>query len=640
MVRSAARLAISAALFVWFSVPALAQQRFDVVVPASTKAFVYTPSFTQLTAHWRATDFGQLYNHPALKAFRDDLERQLNEKQVGFQQRMGLSLEELANLAAGEVAIAMIPTKEMQVTLALLANVQGNEAKAQQRIDKMTAAFTARGGTKGVQPVEGVPLTMFNLPPQGNVKMPQVAYCLRGSLLLVTDNIGTAATLLRRLARPQPGLDSVAAYRAVISRAAKQNPFKPDLIWFVDPVGMLECIETDHPHLPGSGPDPLKIAKDEGFTAIVGVGGLVSLAAGPYGAVHRTSIYAPPPYQRAMRMAAFPNSGTVFKPHAWVPPKISTWTTFNWDMQPAFDAFYTLFDATFGDGEEGVFADMLRSLREDPNGPQVDLRKDLVALLGRRATVLTDVETPITPQSQCRIFAAESVDPAALAKAIDRLMRNDPGTKKHEFQGHTIYEMLPEEDDAAAGGEEKQPARKRPLGNAGRAQGGRAQGGRFIPNSNSAVAVAYGTLFVSTHVSFLQKVLATQDSLAKSAAYQHVEQHLQKLGANNVCLQEFSDNAQRWYPAYELFRTNRLPESDLFVASILNRLFPEAPEGEARKQQIDGSKLPNFSLIRQFLGTGGAFSSTEPSGWFIIGFTLNAGAQQQANQPPKAAALQ
>ncbi|HEX4145831.1 MAG TPA: hypothetical protein VHY91_20165 [Pirellulales bacterium] len=604
----------------------LAQRALDAVVPASTKAFAITANFVQLLDNWNKTEFGHLYHDPKLEPFRKDIERQLDAKGFGLEQQIGLSLDELKGLASGEVAVALIPTPDGHGTMALMADVTGNVPQAQAKLNKMTATFKRRGGTQGEQVVAGVNLTMFNLPPAGKNKMPQAAYGLRGNLLLVSDNIGTAATLLRRLAAPPKlGLDTVPAYRAVMERAAKDNPHKPDLKWYVNPIGLLEMVETDNPRAAGSGPDPLKIAKSEGFDAVQGVGGVVSLAVGPYGAVHRTSVYAPPPYQRAMRMAEFANGGK-FKPQDWVPANVSSYTSFNWDMLAAFDSFGTLFDAIFGEGEENVFSDVIKSLKEDPNGPQIDLRNDLVAHLGNRGTVLTDVERPLTPHSQRRIFAAEAKNPAALAEAIEKSMRNDPGVKKRTFEGHTIFEILPE-DEEAEGTEE---ANKRP-GPGVKVAGGQG-GGRLLPNS--AVTVAHGTLFVSTHVSFLEKILsANPQGLATTAVYREVEAHLQKLGATNVCMLGYNDNAEQWYLAYELFRTGKLPESDLVVASILNAMFPEAPDGEVRKQQLDGSKLPDYSLVRHYLGTGGIYAQTEPGGWFLLGFSLS-----KANPPGAQAA--
>jgi hypothetical protein len=621
------RAGVSAAIaFLWFASSCLAARPAEAIVPASTKAFVVTANLSQLLANWDKTEFGHLYQDSAMKPFREDVERQLTAKGLDLQQRIGLSLQELDGLATGEVAAAIIPTPQGHGTLALLADVSGHVPQTRARLDKMGATFARRGGTRGEQVVAGVNLTMFNLPAEGKNKMPQVAYCLRENLLIVADNIGTAATLLRRLAEPaQGGLDTLEAYRAIVARVAKGNPFKSDLAWYIDPIGLLEVLEVVSPHPADAGPDPLKIAKSEGFSAIRGAGGVLSLAIGPYGALHRTSIYAPPPYERAMRMAAFKN-GQNFTPQNWVPAKLATYTSFNWDIMTAFDSFGSLFDAMFGEGEQGVWDDVIESLRDDPNGPQIDLRNDLVAHLGGRATILTDVETPITPHSQRRIFAAEVKDPAALAVAIEKSMRNDPGVKQRKFKEYKIFEILPEDEDADAASE----GNKRPLGRAGG-----AGGGRLMPNS--AVTVAHGTLFVSTHVSFLEKILAPPtDTLANAKSYREVADHLQKLGGAQACMQGYSDNAEKWLLAYELFRAGKLPESDLTVATLLNRLFiTDTAEDEIRKQQIDGSKLPDYSVVRHYLGTGGVFANTEADGWFVIGFSLR---KSQLQRPAAAQA--
>jgi hypothetical protein len=38
---------------------------------------------------------------------------------------------------------------------------------------------------------------------------------------------------------------------------------------------------------------------------------------------------------------------------------------------------------------------------------------------------------------------------------------------------------------------------------------------------------------------------------------------------------------------------------------------------------LDGSKLPDFNVVRRYLGPGGASFTSEKNGWFVVGFTLN-----------------
>jgi hypothetical protein len=45
-------------------------------------------------------------------------------------------------------------------------------------------------------------------------------------------------------------------------------------------------------------------------------------------------------------------------------------------------------------------------------------------------------------------------------------------------------------------------------------------------------------------------------------------------------------------------------------------------EGALRAQEIDGSKLPNFDLVKKYLGPGGLFAQTEDDGWWLVGCLL------------------
>ncbi|HWB00795.1 MAG TPA: hypothetical protein VG713_20020, partial [Pirellulales bacterium] len=68
--------------------------------------------------------------------------------------------------------------------------------------------------------------------------------------------------------------------------------------------------------------------------------------------------------------------------------------------------------------------------------------------------------------------------------------------------------------------------------------------------------------------------------------------------------------------------------------SALNMLFQsEMSEGQVRKPKLDGSKLPDYAVVRKYLGLGGAEMHSEADGWMILGFTLNPGAAQQAARP-------
>src|SRR6185295_9430367 len=127
---------------------------------------------------------------------------------------------------------------------------------------------------------------------------------------------------------------------------------------------------------------------------------------------------------------------------AWIPREIATYASFHWNVQGAFEASSSLVDEIVG---EKVFEDILTSMHDDPNGPQIDVRKDLIGKLGSRATVISDYKLPITPKSERMLLAIEATDVQGLAETIEKAMKSDENAKRREYQGHVIWEIIAED---------------------------------------------------------------------------------------------------------------------------------------------------------------------------------------------------
>ena len=154
-------------------------------------------------------------------------------------------------------------------------------------------------------------------------------------------------------------------------------------------------------------------------------------------------IYAPPlpghnghdKYDLAARMLNFP-VGSDLEPQAWVPKQVATYNSFNLDIKSAFAASETLVDEVMA--EKGVFHDVLDSLKNDPDGPKVDIVNDLVGNLGTRMTIITDYELPITIKSERLLVAIEG-----RTKKSGRNDRkaDERDAARREFEGHVIWEI-------------------------------------------------------------------------------------------------------------------------------------------------------------------------------------------------------
>ncbi len=125
----------------------------------------------------------------------------------------------------------------------------------------------------------------------------------------------------------------------------------------------------------------IQVMRNQGFDAIQGMGGYVSVNLETYEILHRTAIYAPQPWKKSMKMLVLPNAKD-FAPQPWIPRDVATYTTLSIDILNAFDNFGPMFDELFGEnGETGLWADVLQSLKDDPSGPQIDLRREMIQYL-------------------------------------------------------------------------------------------------------------------------------------------------------------------------------------------------------------------------------------------------------------------
>ena len=143
---------------------------------------------------------------------------------------------------------------------------------------------------------------------------------------------------------------------------------------------------------------------------------------------------------------------------------------------------------------------------------------------------------------------------------------------------------------------------------------------------NAAVTVAYGHLFVASHLGFLKTSASSRPSRTAwprarlSDCGRPDEDTWRRRDRASAC---FSRTDEEYRPTYELIRTGQMPQSETVLGQVLNALLGEGKEGVLRKQKIDGGKLPEFDAVSHYFGPAGTFCPSEPNGWFLVGFTLD-----------------
>jgi len=643
----------------------------EKLLPASTRVWVSVADPQALRKRFERSALGGLVYDPLMSTFLDGLRQQGRTSADPLRGTLEITLEEVEKIAGGEIALAVIERSDGMLTTVALIDTTGREAE----VGPVVEALLGRVAAKGAKPLAApAPIKAFTFPApsasgaaastgttagaSATAKPRQLAIAVLPSAVILGDRPDAVAELAPAVGnasavRTDP-LAAVPAFAKVMERCGKGVPATATPVrWFVDPLAYLAADRrTFPPNKNKKGPDYIAILRRQGFDAVNAAGGYLFFGEGKVDLRHNTLIYAPPQngrpadgpdrFEKAARMLRFPNVEGL-APAAWVPGGAGSWVSFQWDIANAFDSMQPLVDDVIG--EAGVFEDVIASLEEDPDGPQIKVRDDLIKHLGKRCAVASDHTSPIDPDCERMLIAIETSNPEAVAAVIAKGMTSESDVRKVEAGGHVIWETV----KAAA----------TPENNAGSSDGDDAAGRRRARQRerqeketvwpNLSVAVAHGHIFLASHRDFLERVLSNPrtSSIVEDGGYQEVAAELKQLLGGEWAMSSFSRTEKEIRPAYELLRAGRLPESKSLAGTLLRRVLEgdEPANGKqggrpqstrdpsGGKQKVDGSSLPEFEQISRYFGLSGMSMQSTPEGWYLVGVGLWDGGKQQAATP-------
>ena len=625
----------------------------ETIFPATTRAWLSVADFRGMQARFDKSPYGQLIADPAMKTFVEHLREQISKNGKQRLAKLGLTLEDLEKVPGGELAAAAIEVEGGMLATVLLVDTTGHEADAKAVVDRIGSRLLEQKATKVTVPGAPPQLTVYELPPDPNDvrsdaagRKRRVAFALAPQVLVVGDDalqVGQALAVLGQ--GRKDSLATVEAYKAVVEQCGSQVPGNAAPIrWFVDPLKFAAAYQkTNPPREKRKGPDYVAILGRQGFDAIKGAGGLLIFSEGPHAMRHHTLVYAPPlpgrdpdsaeRFDLAARMLRFPNAAGV-APAAWIPRDVSGWAALEWDVKTAFGSAESLVDDVVGD--KGVFDDVIASLKEDPDGPQIDVENDLVACLGKRVSVITDHVDPIGTDCERIVIAMEAVDEARVAATVAKVMDADSDMRKIEIAGHAAWELIdhsmeiPKLEVETPGGAVAHADHDTGDEAHRRRQRLREKEERLLPHST--VAVAKGHLLIASHRDILERVLTAEGGAATLAAapdYAAVQAALGTYVAAATSARGFGREDESIRPTYELLRQGNMPKSKSLLGQMLNDMLGDGKPGTVREQKIDGSSLPEFDVVRKYFGTSGLAMESRSQGWYVVGVALPRTQQQE-----------
>jgi hypothetical protein len=569
----------------------------EQVLPDSTVLLLKVSDVSALREAFRQSQYGRLWNDPAMKDFRDDLASNMKDASNTLKEKIGVTLKELLELPQGGLSVAAITVDDpkLPIALAIIADAGKNAGKLSDVLNRSTKQAEEAGAKASTETVGGTTLHVIQPPPSKDKKeddakpeppRPPLVWGNSGNLFYIGSNTGVVKDLVSNAGGRSAG--ALANVDAFVKTQSKLSARDSQVSWFLDVSKVIKIATKASSRGGDAQAQQVEFLINElGVNGLKSVGGTLALNVGNYNSLTKTFFLAPMPIQGLLKIFSLPPAKLT--PEPWVPATVASYQSLSWDLDNAYNAINDLVNK--------FQPQMLNVLEQQLAGPEggqpLSFQKDIFGPLGDRITVISDFKKPIKEDSQRALMGIALEDAKAFQNTLNRVIElAGSSPRKREFQGTTIYDFdLPNIPQNAAAGNIQQF--KGPI----------------------SLAIAKDTLFLTTDTTLLEQILRPGVvPLAESATYQTVAREIPQ----KVSGMTFVKPDEQARLSYDMVKSGQ------FEKAILQGLAAQRG-GQAPAELpkiINPDKLPDFSVFAKYLTLGGSYSITDDDGLVATGFTL------------------
>ena len=611
------------------------------LLPDTVAGLVRIPNLPRFCEAWENTSLGKLLEDEAMQPFIEVQRQRAKNYLEAFDNKVGIRPEDLYNVASGELVISWLPfpnDKRRPFALCVIADVRGRAKEADAAIEKLDKDLQAANWIRKDTEHLGQTIRVYSTEPKpGQLKVEQIVITLDETRLIAADRDLVVTDLLDTIAGEAEGKPVVQLqeFQHVLKKSSQAilEPVKSGggtiaIEWFARPFQMARILRESFDVDRGNQVDIVKLLENQGFDAVKAAGGILALAGEKYQLLHRGSILAPAvtdqpsKYKLAARMLQFENAPMAPIP-AWVHSEAASFARLNPKFEEIFWASETLLNEAFGDD---IFKDIIEGIRDDEDGPQIDIAKNVLPNLDNELILVTDNTLPSQLNSERMLIAIRVSDAEAIGKAISKAMDAEPdATILDAVPGVDIWRVQRGGDEDALDedlfgdldiglGEEEIEETPPLLDHWAIAmidRGVNSEAAYLMFSNDPDMLVAAAKRIRSK----------TKAGLADEPEIKDLISSLSDLGCKSPSMDRIVRTRLSMRAKYNLLREGRLKDSDSVLSSFYRR-FLEDEEAES-DEAINATDLPPLSTIEKYLPNGGGFMETTKDGWSLTGFLLS-----------------
>lgn len=584
--------------------------------PAETQAFVWMPSSKSFLDNWAETELGKLAADERLKEFWVSQQEEISNRFSNAGWQLSVKFDDLPEICSGQAAMGWISRPSITAkpySLGLVVDVAGRDSQVTTFLDRIQGEMDSKKATTESIAIDGLNVKHYVLPKLANdTKIRDSYYVLSKGQLLAADDLETIKDLVKAQSGvPTGALSQSDLYKNVQSKI-ERDEHPSEIEYFVQPIGFGKLLRSVSGKQAKSQVDILKLLEGQGFDRILCAAGSVQLNKTDLDMHHQGFILREEELPVSVQILDFPNQEQLLPP-SWISVNSAGVLGFSWNFSDAFPKFKGIVDAYIGDEQ---FDEILDGIKRDPNGPQIDIKQELLPYIGTEFYAINEVVEPITPESKRSLICIKLKDPDnKLTGVLNRYSKSEPGASTEDIGDYRIWKFSNEEEEEeiiefnqVPGQGKEEEEEEKPL------------------LSEWAVSIVDGYFVFASNPETLTKVIANAQDKAIQGEFERLEtvqavRAMQKklVNGNGFSFSEVDLADRSFEMQYELFRQGILPQSRSLLALVLERILKT---DKSKAQELQGNKLPPFEQVKQFFTPTGMVIRTEKDGWGIDGFIL------------------
>ena len=584
--------------------------------PAETQAFVWMPSSKSFLDNWAETELGKLAADERLKEFWISQQEEISNRFSNAGWQLSLKFDDLPEICSGQAAMGWIARPSIAAkpySLGLIVDVAGRDSQVTAFLDRIQGEMDSKKATTESIALDGLSVKHYVLPKLANdTKIRDSYYVLSQGQLLAADDLETIKDLVKAQSGVQTGALSQSNIYKNVQSKIERDDHPSEIEYFVQPIGFGKLLRSVSGKQAKSQVDILKLLEGQGFDRILCAAGSVQLNKPDLDMHHQGFILREEELPTSVQILDFPNQEQLVPP-SWISVNSAGVLGFSWNFSDAFPKFKGIVDAYIGDEQ---FDEILDGIKRDPNGPQIDIKQELLPYIGTEFFAISEIVEPITPESKRSLICIKLKDPDnKLSGVLNQYSKSEPGASTEDIGEYRIWKFSNEEEEEEIIEFNQVPGQ------------GKEEEEEEKPLLNEwAVSIVDGYFVFASNPETLTKVIANaqnkdiQGEFERLEAVQAVRAMQKKLVHGNGFSFSEVDLADRSFEMqYELFRQGILPQSRSLLALVLERILKT---DKSKAQELQGNKLPPFDQVKQFFTPTGMVIRTEKDGWGIDGFIL------------------